>query len=122
MRIVDRILMWLDNKYEDYTHYVFNKKPHYARCRICGRVISSKNGDTLSPEERCWREIAGGGWICYRCDCRRDFTPYIKLTDLDEKISWNLDTPDIILDSLKKRKQVYDKTTRDLCNEIIRLT
>lgn len=119
MRIVDRILMWFDNKYEEYTHYVFNKKPHYVRCGICGEVLSSKNGDTPSPEECGWREFKTGGWVCHRCDAHRDFTPYIKLTDLDEAMIWNVDNPQYsILEALKKRDLLFRDTTVDLCDHI----
>lgn len=117
MRIIDKILMWLDNKYEDYTHYVFNKKPHYVRCGICDEILSSKNGDTPSPEECGWREFKTGGWVCHRCDAHRYLKPYVEILDLDEEIKWRKWREENVEELLEERNLIFEKATKDLLSK-----
>ena len=88
MDIIDRIICSAINKYEEFTHWYWNKKPHRVTCKICGDTMHS-SVDRYSPEECGWRNIKGGSsWICHSCDAHRDFKPYTKLVDLDEEIRW----------------------------------
>jgi len=89
MSLIDQVLCWLSNKYEEFTHWYWHKSPHHVRCRICGEKMRS-DVDKYSPEEcgwKCYRN--GSAWICHRCDCHRDFRSYVKLVDLDEQIRWD---------------------------------
>ena len=81
---IDRLSTWLYNRYEEYTHYCFNRKPQYVRCKICGDILSSKEKETPSPEECGWKRIDHWWWICHMCDAHRDFKPYIEMIDYGE--------------------------------------
>lgn len=88
MELLDNLYCHAINKYEDFTHWYWNKSPHRVRCIICGDIMNSKK-DKYSPEEAGWRSIKGGKrWICHRCDAHRDFKPYVNLVDVDEEIKW----------------------------------
>ena len=85
---------WLCNTYEKFTHWYWNLKPHHVTCKICGEIINSKDDNSPSPEECGWRIIKGSygyGWICHSCDSHRNFRPYVKLVDLDERIRYGMD-------------------------------
>ena len=86
---IDKLLVWLENKTLQYTHWYFNRKPQYVRCAICGETLSSRHKETPSPEECGWQHIGYEKyrrWICHRCDAHRNLKPYIKLADLDEEL------------------------------------
>lgn len=63
----DKLYCWFYNKHEDLTQKRWNSKPHYVRCRICGRVLNSVKDD-YSPEQCGWRHFKKYGWICHSCD------------------------------------------------------
>lgn len=91
--LIDSVHCWLQNKYEEFTHWYWNNKSHHVTCRICGTTIDSKECDSPSPEERGWRQFKGSrgyGWVCHRCDCHRNFRPYVELADLDDDILWEI--------------------------------
>lgn len=75
---IDKFLVWIDNKREDYTQKVWQKKPHYVKCRLCGSELHSQDylkriKDEYSPEQCGWRRLKdkdgwNWGWICHSCD------------------------------------------------------
>lgn len=72
------------NKYEKFTHWYWNRKPHCVTCSICRKTLRSNETD-ISPEEYGWKCTKDGwNWICHRCLNHRDFKPYIRQTDIDE--------------------------------------
>lgn len=110
---IDRLEVWLMNKHEEYTHYVFNKKPHRVTCKICGAVLSSEKKESPSPEECGWRRIEHKhGWICHMCDAHRNFKPYIDLVDFDERILWGVEKNSIA--TMAKRDMMFGKTEQRL--------
>lgn len=92
MQLFWKFLCWKDNKYEEFTHWYWNKKHHNVKCHICGEVLDSYK-IPYSPEECGWVNIGHDKWtrkqwLCHRCDAHRCFPPYIKLIDLDEEIQY----------------------------------
>ena len=118
---IDKFSVWLMNIHEKFTHYLFNRKPQYVKCIICGEILSSKEKETPSPEECGWRTIGHNrGWICHRCDAHRNFKPYIKLVDLDEEVKWlypiNPKYP--IVDVMVERKSIFDDASKELLDYV----
>lgn len=92
MNILSGFLCWKDNKYEEFTHWYWNKKHHNVKCHICDKVLDSFK-TPYSPEECGWINIGRDKWrrkewICHMCDAHRNFPRYIKLIDLDEEIEY----------------------------------
>lgn len=81
-----RLSCWLENKYEQWTHHVWLSKPHHVNCKICGGTMRSDR-EKFSPEEAGWKHV-DYFWICHRCLEHRDFKPYIKQIDEDERKLW----------------------------------
>ena len=92
MQLFWNLVCWKDNKYEEFTHWYWNKKHHNVKCHICGEVLDSTK-TPYSPEECGWVNIGHDKWsrkkwICHMCDAHRNFPRYIKLIDLDEEIEY----------------------------------
>jgi len=49
------------------------------------------NIDKYSPEECGWEMTKHSHfWICHRCLCHRDYTPYVKQADEEEYKKWEI--------------------------------
>lgn len=101
---INKFLCWLDNSYEEFTHWYWNCKPHAVKCIICNKTIHSFDDDpwdSFSPEESGWMHIRNGLWICHQCAAHRIFTPdIIKLASIEECLRLN----DVNKKHLKMRK------------------
>ena len=106
MELLDNLYCHAINKYEDFTHWYWNKSPHRVRCIICGDTMRSAD-NKYSPEECGWRSIKfGNTWVCHKCDAHRNLKPYIKLADIDEEIGWaKLGASNKTLEELKYEKK-----------------
>lgn len=114
MSLIDQLYCWLSNKYEEFTHWYWNKSSHHVKCRICGEKMSS-DIDKCSPEEcgwKCYKDRSG--WVCHSCDLYRDFTPYVFLTDIDESIAWKKE-PKSLYRAMKR--QALKRMLKELADE-----
>ena len=86
---IDRIKIFIENKWLEYTDKVWNKEPHKITCHICGDFLKSQEPYSHSPEQCGWRRIDGERWyICHRCLCHRNYRPYVGQVDEDERKAW----------------------------------
>ena len=77
---IDRIKIWIWNKREKYS----------------SETLRSADTD-FSPIEAGWDRMKDHPtWICHRCISHRNFKPYIKRIDEDERRAW---------EQIKKRNQ-----------------
>lgn len=85
---IDKLGCYLHNKKEDLSRVVWLMGKHKKiECRICGKVLDSWH-DVYSPMQCGWVRITKYKWICHSCLDHRDFRPYIKQIDEDERVRW----------------------------------
>lgn len=112
--IIDRILVWAYNTREKYTHWVWNRTPHIARCKICGDTISTYDeyglhGGSPSPEERGWKQCDRYTWICHSCLSHRRYYNYVELANLDEEIGWYHNGPKFAKDVIDEKVAILER-------------
>ena len=104
---ISRLECFLYNKMEDLSrvHWLMGKTKK-VECRICGDKLDSRK-DIYSPKQCGWKKIDKFTYVCHRCLDHRDFRPYIKQIDEEErKSAWVSQERQKTLDRLRNFKQV----------------
>ena len=85
---IDKLSCFIHNKKEELSQVRWIMGKHkQCECRICGDKLDNRR-DMYSPVQCGWMQINKWLWVYHRCLDHRNFKPYIKQIDEDERKLW----------------------------------